>query len=95
MAQTKKDVLYICDPEKNVGCPKSSCIHNPNAKYHGCESVLDSRFAMLDRKGRPIVNRRAMRVIYPPLWHKIAKEIRYGFYCVRRELFNFLNRFRG
>lgn len=31
-------VLYLCDPEKNAGCKKTCCKHNPNADWPVCDS---------------------------------------------------------
>lgn len=47
--------LYLCDPDKNQGCRKTACVHNPNAKYHRCEATTSPAFAKLDENGRPIL----------------------------------------
>ena len=90
----EKPMLYACDPEKKIVCAKTICKYNPNAKYHDCACTTHSEFAKLDQTGRPMIDRKAMGITIQALWNKVANEIRYGLYCVRRELFNFLNRFR-
>lgn len=42
-------ILYLCDPEKNVGC-KKSCYLN-----FECEETFHKEFAKLNEKGEPIV----------------------------------------
>jgi len=32
-----KKTWYKCDPKKNAKCSKTTCIHNPNAKYPKCD----------------------------------------------------------
>ena len=46
--------LYLCDPEKNTSCKKTSCKYNPNAKWQDCTNTTDKEFAMLDEHGEPI-----------------------------------------
>lgn len=46
--------LYLCDPDKNKQCKKTSCAYNKEAKYHFCKLTSDRRYAQLDDKGEPI-----------------------------------------
>lgn len=47
--------FYICDAEKNVGCTKTSCVHNPDALYWDCDRTSNVDYAKRDKKGRPII----------------------------------------
>lgn len=89
-----KPVLFACDPEKNVECPKTGCKHNPNAKYQACYCTTHSRFAKLDQDGDAIIAYDEMRFPTLSLWYKIGDEISYRAYCIRRKLLNLHNRFR-
>ena len=46
--------LYLCDPEKNAGCSKTGCVHNPDAAYPTCRATKYAEFAKLDEQGQPI-----------------------------------------
>lgn len=46
--------VYICDPEKNKECSKTTCIHNPEAKYRDCELTLHRGYAKVGIDGLPI-----------------------------------------
>ena len=88
-------VFYVCDPEKNQACPKTACKFNQSAKHQCCACTTQTRFAKLDHKGHPIIDRRITRGANPTLWDKVADELRYRFYRVRREFLNFLDGFGG
>ena len=88
-----KLVFYVCDPEKNQACPKTSCKFNPSAKYQDCACTMHKKFAKRDCKGRPMIDRKVTRGANRTLWNKVSDEIRYRFYRVRRKLLNFLNGF--
>ena len=49
-------MFYICDPEKNVECPKTDCLHNSGEERQGCAATAHSQFAKLDRHGNPMID---------------------------------------
>lgn len=51
--EAKKE-LYLCDPNKNVECRKTSCKYDTNAKWHECDCTTKKEFAMLDEHDEPI-----------------------------------------
>ncbi|MBQ7071260.1 MAG: hypothetical protein IJM87_08285 [Ruminococcus sp.] len=46
--------LYLCDPDKNRQCKKTSCLYNKDSPYPTCLLTSDRRYAQLDDKGEPI-----------------------------------------
>lgn len=50
----EKRTWYACDPVKNTGCKKLSCVYNPRAKFRACARTSDPACAMLDENGEPI-----------------------------------------
>ena len=40
------DILFLCDPQKNIDCPKTYCYENGGECYH----AIDIRFAKNFRK---------------------------------------------
>ena len=45
---------YVCDPVKNLGCKKRTCVHNPEAKVWACDRTGNPAFAVLDENGEPM-----------------------------------------
>lgn len=52
----ERKTVYLCDPEKNTGCPKTGCAYNPNAIQRECYSTINKEYARLDFAGNPVVN---------------------------------------
>lgn len=50
----KDRTWYVCDPVKNTGCGKRSCVHNPEAAYWACDRTSNPAFAVLDESGEPV-----------------------------------------
>ena len=50
----ERPTLYLCDPEKNTDCRKSSCVHNPDAIHKACFATANPELAVLDRAGMPV-----------------------------------------
>ena len=50
-------VLYECDPEKNAGCMKRSCMLAGPRWPLGCATTTDPECARLDNEGKPIVSK--------------------------------------
>lgn len=58
----ERPTLYLCDPEKNTECRKTSCVHKPVAVGPLCRTTKHPEFAKLDEDGDPI---RAINLRYP------------------------------
>lgn len=58
----ERPTLYLCDPDKNTECRKTSCVHNPVAVGPLCRSTKHFEFAKLDEDGDPI---REINLRYP------------------------------
>lgn len=54
--EERRAYSYLCDPEKNTGCMKTSCAYNPKAKMRTCYSTGKKECARLDFDGQPVVN---------------------------------------
>lgn len=39
------DIFYMCDPEKNTPCPKTSCYYNPLGIPSECRMTSNREFA--------------------------------------------------
>lgn len=50
----EKRTWYVCDPLKNTGCKKLSCVYHPRAQFRKCARTSDPACAMLDKSGEPI-----------------------------------------
>lgn len=50
----EKRTWYVCDPMKNMGCKKRSCVHNPEAAFWTCWATSNPAFAVLDENGVPM-----------------------------------------
>ena len=46
--------FYLCDPEKNTECKKSSCLYKRNRKT-GCDKTSNRNCAKLDENDEPII----------------------------------------
>lgn len=46
--------LYLCDPEKNTECKKTSCLYG-NGKYNVCDATTKKEFAKLNENDEPIL----------------------------------------
>lgn len=40
--------LWYCNPERNIECSKSYCIHNTNAAEHLCGATTKKKFALME-----------------------------------------------
>ena len=49
-------VLYKCDPEKNKTCRKRMCYTNLKGWKNPCRATRNPDYAVLDEKGRPIID---------------------------------------
>lgn len=51
----KERIVYMCDPDKNVKCPKTECAYATT--YYGglCRKTAHREYAMTDENGEPIV----------------------------------------
>ena len=50
----EEKVWYVCNPLKNRGCKKRTCVHNPEAAYWACDRTENPAFAVLDESGEPM-----------------------------------------
>lgn len=48
------NTLYLCDPNKNTECKKTSCLYG-DGKYQQCDATTKKEFAKLDENGEPIL----------------------------------------
>lgn len=49
-------VMYLCDPDKNYKCPKTSCyIYGELPKLNSCRCTKYAEFAQTYEDGSPIV----------------------------------------
>ena len=46
------EFIYLCDPEKNKACGKSSC--RLNGDDYSCRLTINKEFAVTDEKGRAL-----------------------------------------
>jgi len=46
--------VYLCDPQKNTECKKTTCKTNLKAKYRVCELTSKVAYALRDENGEPI-----------------------------------------
>lgn len=46
------DIFYMCDPEKNKLCPKTSCYYNPFGMPRECRMTFNREFAANDTRYR-------------------------------------------
>ena len=53
-AMREEKTWYVCDPMKNLGCKKRSCVHNPEAIVWACDRTANPAFAVLDENGEPM-----------------------------------------
>ena len=53
-ARREDKTWYVCDPMKNLGCKKRSCVHNPEAIVWACWATSNPAFAVLDESGEPM-----------------------------------------
>lgn len=52
---SRRIMLYLCDPEKNIKCERTYCKHNPKAEMRECDGTSREEYARLDAYGKPIV----------------------------------------
>ena len=53
MLQERK--VYLCDHRRNISCPKTSCMYNPEAYPRSCFKTFDEKYAQRNEDGTPVI----------------------------------------
>lgn len=75
--------LYLCDPEKNIGCKKTRCFMNPLVETPSCCCTTDPQYAVRDSSGNPITCRDDAEYFLPCVPYRYVAQIELNFLLIK------------